>query len=350
MAVLTKSSVLRDILPSADVVRLARRRLHAKALFTVLVFAGSYWLLVFAHVSALTRALAAVALVHALLATATGIMHDANHGSFARSRRVNQVLAYSADVLGASSWLWRRNHNVAHHHYTNVSGMDHDIALAPFARLASDQEHRRWYRFQHLYLWFLYGFLTLKWLCFGDFQSWWVNRADLRQRSRSYRRDVTLMFAGKIVHCGWALVVPLLLHPWHLVLAVYLACSWSLGFALAVIFQLAHCVDRADFHTAAPSMTGDDGMRHQLATTVDFAASSTLARFYGSWLLGGLDHQVEHHLAPRLPHTVYRSFARSVDAACHEHGWSRRSHRSFFDGVRSHARHLRAMGRAPMPA
>jgi linoleoyl-CoA desaturase len=285
-------------------------------------------------------------LVHALLAVATGIMHDANHGSFSRFPRVNKIFAYSADLLGASSWLWRRNHNVAHHHYTNVDGHDHDIELQPFARLSPTQPVRPWHRFQHVYMWPLYGFLTLKWLCFGDFQSWYVNRAELRARSRTFRRDSLLMLCGKVVHVGWALAVPMAFHPWWQVLAVYVACSWALGFALAVVFQLAHCVDRAEFVTAPGDLSGEAGARHQLATTVDFAPRTRLGRLYGGWLLGGLEFQVEHHLAPRLPHTYYREMASDVDVLCADRGWNRKSHRSFLDGMASHARHLRAMGRA----
>ena len=55
------------------------------------------------------------------------------------------------------------------------------------------------------------------------------------------------MITGKLVHLTWALVIPLLLHPWWVVLAFYLACSWVVGLLLATIFQLAHCVDEADF-------------------------------------------------------------------------------------------------------
>ena len=44
-----------------------------------------------------------------------------------------------------------------------------------------------------------------------------------------------------------ALVVPMLFHPWWVVLAGGLFTLWILGIILAVVFQLAHCVEEADF-------------------------------------------------------------------------------------------------------
>jgi linoleoyl-CoA desaturase len=319
--------------------------LKAKAVFTTAVLAVSYAVLVFVSAPWYVKTISAVLLVHALLATATGIMHDANHGAFSRSRRVNALLSYSADFLGASSWLWRKNHNVAHHHWTNVEGRDLDIELQPFARLSPSQPRLGVHRYQHVYLWPLYGFLTLKWFCFGDFQSWWRDREQLRSRDRAfYSRSIT-MFAGKFLHLTWALVVPMLYHSWWHVLLVYAACSWALGFALAVVFQLAHCVDKAEFCSETRPLKGIDSVLHQLATTVDFESRSWLGRLYGAWLLGGLEYQVEHHLAPRLPHTVYRGFARSLESLCAEQGWHRRTHGSLLRGLASHTRHLRRMGR-----
>ena len=86
-------------------------------------------------------------------------MHDANHGSFSRHRWINQALAYTSDALGASSWLWRIQHNVLHHGNTNVVGFDADLELAPWRGSRLQRWHRR-FRWQHVYIWPLYGFLA----------------------------------------------------------------------------------------------------------------------------------------------------------------------------------------------
>jgi len=42
------------------------------------------------------------------------------------------------------------------------------------------------------------------------------------------------------------------------------------------------------------------------------------------WIMGGLDHQIEHHLAPRLPHTVYPTMAADLRRICAERDLRRR--------------------------
>ena len=90
------------------------------------------------------------------------VQHDANHGSYFKSRRYNHLVGWTSDLLlGFSSYAWRVKHNVAHHTYTNVDGYDDDIAKSPLARFAPMQPTRPWYRFQHYYVWPLYSLMGL---------------------------------------------------------------------------------------------------------------------------------------------------------------------------------------------
>ena len=334
--------LLKQVLPDARSLSRARVVLRWKAVSIGVLFVAGYAGLLTADSWAVKIA-SGVVFVHAAVAMATGIMHDANHGSFSTSKRVNAVLSYTGDLLGASSHLWRQQHNVAHHHYTNIQGKDNDLSQDPFARLAPEQAWKPWHRYQHLYMWPLYGFLQTKWFLFGDINS-------MRRQTPEFRRNVMpKMLAGKIVHASWALVIPMTMHGWQSVVITYLICSWATGLALAVIFQIAHCVDRAEFMTEGVKLTGDDMFRHQLATTVD-VKSRWLMRAYCGWLMGGLDHQVEHHLAPRVPHTAYRAMSVKVAEVAAVDGVLYRVHESMTDAVASHTRWLRAMGRRPQPA
>jgi len=49
------------------------------------------------------------------------IQHDANHGAYSR----NTVLEY---MLG-TTLMWKQQHVVGHHTYTNVDGLDPDIRV-----------------------------------------------------------------------------------------------------------------------------------------------------------------------------------------------------------------------------
>jgi linoleoyl-CoA desaturase len=338
------ASLWRGVMPTAGEVRSARRRLHLNALLIAALAAVSYWCLVLSALPVAVRLAAAGLLVIALVATGTSIMHDANHDSFSTRRWVNRALSYTSDLLGASSWLWRFQHNTLHHGNANVIGFDADVALAPFARLASSQPWHRWYRAQHVYIWPLYGFLALKNLLVSDTVAIVTGRLDqqpIRQRVRP--RVVAQIFVGKLVHLGWAVVIPMLFNPWWAVLVFYLTCSWLVGFLLAVTFQLAHCVDITTMYDWAPPRRGDDFVTHQLATTADIETPAPVIGHFVRWLVGGLDHQIEHHLAPRLPHTVYPLVAGRFRRACRDHGVPYLLHSGVWSALRSHGRWMRAM-------
>ena len=345
------STIAEAMRPTPDELAGAWRRLHRKAAVIVAVMIVSYWSLVLHPAAPLVKAGSAIVLAAACLALATNVFHDGAHGSFSRSRRVNRVAAYGGDLLGASSWIWRFKHNNLHHGNTNIDGVDADIAQDPFARLTPDQPWRPWHRVQHLYLWPLYGLLPLQWLVRSDFD-------DLRRggvgdhafpRPPSHR-DRLAIVSGKLVHVSWALAIPLLFHAWWVVLLVYLSISFMVGVALSTMFQLAHCTTLATFPDADQPRRGDRFVEHQLATTADVRCRTRIGARALNWMMGGLDHQVEHHLAPKLPHTAYPIVAPRLEAACLDQGLRVRSHPSPWSAICSHARWLREMGARPAVA
>jgi len=348
-AVRGAATLTQGVMPTDGEIAAARRRLRVKALLIGTAVLVGYWGLVVADVRVAVRLLFAGLLIVATTSLATGVMHDANHGAFSRSRRVNRSIGFALDLLGGSSWIWRFRHNVLHHGNTNVAGVDADIEQAPFARLAPQQPWRWWHRHQHVYLWFLYGILALRWFLFADFVNLARNRIGGQTLVLQRRgRNTAVMVLGKIVHLGWAVVIPMLLHPWWGVIAFYLVCSWAVGFQLTMIFQMAHCVDVAEFFDDGTPCRGRHFRLHQLRTTVDVRCRVPGFRWLFRWMMGGLDHQIEHHIAPTLPHTIYPALARRLAAECAARGLPYRCHPSVYSAVRSHVRWLRLMGRMPL--
>jgi linoleoyl-CoA desaturase len=282
-------------------------------------------------------------LVLGSIITAFCVQHDANHGAYFRTRRANHLMGWTADaLLGFSSYTWRVKHNVAHHTYTNVEGYDDDIDQAPFLRLAPAQEPKPWYRLQWLYVWPLYSLMVLRWQTGGDLAALVRGRIG-RSAVRAPRRwDVLGLVGGKAVFVGWALVAPLLVYPWWVVLAGYAAFTMAVSLVAATTFQLAHSVEGAD--TATPdevAIASRPWAVHQVETTVDFCPRNPVL----TWLLGGLNFQIEHHLFPRVQHTHYAHIAAIVQRNCARHGIRYTSQPSLRAALRAHARHLRAMGR-----
>jgi len=341
----------RGLAPSPGAIRQARRRLHLKALVIAALVGLSYWTVVISGLWLPLRLVGALGLVIGLVAVGTSVMHDANHGAFSQHRWVNRVLACTSDALGASSWLWRIQHNQLHHGNTNVVGFDADVELFPFARLAPTQPWHRWYRAQHVYIWPLYGFLALKNLLVSDLVTLVTGRlGDQPLRARRNVATISGVAAGKLGHLAWAVLIPLYFNPWWAVLAVYLCCSWLVGFALAVVFQLAHCVETTSMLDESAPRRGTDFAAHQLRTTANIASPAPLVGPIFRWMVGGLDHQIEHHLAPRLPHTLYPTLGTEFRQACQIDGVIYHRHPGVWQALRSHGRWLRTMSAPPEPA
>ena len=117
-----------------------------------------------------------------------------------------------------------------------------DISLGVFGRLSPQHKRRPWHRFQHLYLWFLYGLQTLKWHLIDDFVVLAKGKMGNLPVPRPRGKEMVGFWLGKAAFFSWALVLPLFFHTWWHVLLVGTIASMSLGFVLSVVFQLAHVV------------------------------------------------------------------------------------------------------------
>ncbi|HMD00293.1 MAG TPA: fatty acid desaturase, partial [Ferruginibacter sp.] len=104
------------------------------------------------------------------------VMHDGGHGSFSNSKFWNKVAAFSVNALGASGILWNSKHNIIHHTYTNIAGVDDDIEVKPMLRLCPAQKRYWIHRFQHFYFWFLYALLLLVWVFVADYRKYFQGR------------------------------------------------------------------------------------------------------------------------------------------------------------------------------
>ena len=307
---------------------------------------GSYALLLLGQVSAWQAVLLSMSIGFAMAGVGFGVMHDANHGAYSSSPRVNAVMSLTLDLLGASSHLWRFKHNVMHHTYTNVSGLDEDIESgSPHLRLAPWQPRRPIHRFQHLYVWALYALFPLKWWFLDDLRELVTGRIGGQAFPPARGLDLARAVAGKVLFVGWAFVLPAVLHPGLAIVGLWLIGVFTLGIVLAAVFQLAHCVGEAEFHEVpSDHARRPDWAEHQASTTVDFARTNWLL----SWYLGGLNFQVEHHLFPRICHLHYPALAPIVEETCRAHSVRYRAEPTLRSALAANWNWLRRLGGAPL--
>jgi linoleoyl-CoA desaturase len=310
--------------------------MYAKTLVLGLWLVGSYLLLLFAADHAWQAALLSLSLGLAAAGIGMNVMHDGSHGAYSEDRRWNRAMAFTLDLLGGSSYVWKLKHNVFHHTWPNVAGLDDDIDTGVLARLSPAQPRYAFHRFQRLYMWPLYGLLAVKWHFYDDFAAVATGRLGGRRLPPLEKGDLITLVAGKTLFFAWALGLPLLFHPVGTVAIVYLSSAAVVGLTLSVVFQLAHCVPEA---IATPGRSVSWAV-HQVETSVDFSRGNRLLE----WYLGGLNYQIEHHLFPKVCHVHYARIAPVVEATCREFGVNYQSKPTFRAALGAHYRLLARLG------
>jgi linoleoyl-CoA desaturase len=319
-------------------------QMYVKTGILIASFITSYALLVF--VAQTWWQALPLAIVLGLLTAAIGfnVQHDGSHHAYSDHDWVNKMMAMTIDVIGGSSHHWHFKHVIFHHTYVNITGYDTDIELGGLGRLNPHRRRFWFYRWQQYYLWPLYGFMAINWHLVGDLRDIIPGRIGEHRLPRPKGWNLAVFVAGKSIFLALAFGIPMLFHSVWVVVLFYGAAAIVLGLVLSVVFQLAHCVEQAEF----PLPRQDTGRIenawaiHQVETTVDFARRSPVA----AWLLGGLNFQIEHHLFPRICHVNYPAISKVVEQTCKEFGLRYTEHESFWSGVASHFRWLRRMGMA----
>jgi linoleoyl-CoA desaturase len=317
-------------------------QMYVKTAILVTAFGGSYLALVFMAQTWWQGVLLAILLGLSAAGIGFNIQHDGGHQAYSNRTWVNSLMAMTLEVIGGSSYLWRWKHVVFHHTYVNITGHDTDVDLGILARLTPQQTRLRFHRWQHLYLWPLYGFLAIKWQLIDDFRKLIRGRISNQPFPRPTGRSLVVFVVGKAIFFALAFGLPLMYHPVGAVVLYYSVAGLVAGIVLSVVFQVAHCVEDADFPVPVATTGRVDRAWaiHQMETTVDFARHSRVI----AWLVGGLNFQIEHHLFPRISHVHYPAISKLVEATCRDFGIRYMEYASFRAGIVAHFRWLRRMG------
>lgn len=279
------------------------------------------------------------------------VMHDANHGSYSKNRKMNTFLSYSLNIIGGHRLNWQLQHNELHHTFTNIHDHDEDIAPIGILRFDPHAPLKKMHRFQVIYAWFLYGMMTIMWATTKDFRQLkrYRDMGLLKAKNISYRNQFLLLINSKILYYIYILLLPILFSglPWWNIVVAFLIMHFVAGLALALIFQPAHVIEDTSF--PLPDTTGNmenDWAVHQMYTTANFAPKSRIF----SWFIGGLNYQVEHHLFPTICHIHYRKISKIVRDTAKEFKLPYLEKSNFVTALISHAKTLNQLGKKPVPA
>ncbi len=212
-----------------------------------------------------------------LAAIGFNIMHDGAHGSFSKKPWVNELMGYSLNIMGGNVYLWKYKHNVNHHSFTNIEGMDDDIDIKPWIRVHDDQKKYWYHRFQHIYWVVLYGVTYLLWVFVQDFTKYFSGKIGETPFRKMDIKEHFIFWGSKLLYIGLALVLPIFSVGLLQTILGYFLIAFVCGFIIAVVFQLAHVIEDATFSTPDKEIykIEEEWAVHQIKTTANFATKSS---------------------------------------------------------------------------
>jgi len=272
------------------------------------------------------------------------IMHDGAHGSFSKHPWINSLAGLSINFLGANVFMWKTKHNVVHHSFTNVEGVDDDLNARPFLRLCPNQKRYKIHRYQHLYFFFTYSLLYLYWVFFTDYKKYVLQRVGLVQIQPMKIQDHFSFWGFKLIHLLLFIALPIYVVGFSTFIVGFLVYGLVTGLVLTTVFQMAHSLEETEFPlpNVQTNSLEDEWAIHQFKTTANFATGYKVL----SWFIGGLNHQVEHHLFPKISHIHYPAISQIIKKTCADYSVPYLEHPKLRLAFASHYRHLKILGRA----
>jgi len=277
------------------------------------------------------------------------VMHDANHGSFSSHKKVNRFIGYLLEMIGGYSVNWKIQHNILHHTYTNITGLDEDIDSIVLLRFSPRQPRYWFHRYQYIYAWGFYMIMTLFWMTVKDYMQAirYKHHNLLVKQKVSLKQAISSITLYKVFYYGYIIVLPLFLsgQPWYTIVFGFLLMHFTAGLFLSCVFQPAHVMEESPFslpvNVDGTLRMEDSWAIHELVNTTNYAPRSRIL----SWFIGGLNYQIEHHLFTGVCHVHYRKIAPIVKATAKEYGLPYNEQRTFLHALYRHAGMLKLLGR-----
>lgn len=322
--------------------RKANAHMRSKIILIFLLFFTSYGLLLSNALSNTQMLFTLIIFSLSNVLIAFNIAHDASHEALCKKRRWNKLFSYSFNLIGVNRYIWEIKHNHSHHAFTNIEGADMDIEQAKIARLVESSSRKWFHRYQHLYLPFIYPMASLFMIFIKDFQMFMAKKYGNNVHAKHPRKEYAILFFSKLLYFTYALMIPLLVMntSWWKILVGFFIMQLIMGIFLAIILFPAHVLDDSPFPKPDDNMEIHNSWAiHQVETTTNFAANSRLI----TWLSGGLNTHIAHHLYPNICHIYYYDLTKIIREVARKHEIPFRD-KTLFGALRSHFSYLKRMG------
>lgn len=322
--------------------------LYLKSIFMFSLLLIPYFLLITVEMTNGLRILMCVLMGLGMAGVGMNVMHDSNHGSFSSKWWVNQLMGNSIYLLAGNVYNWKVQHNLIHHTYTNIEGLDEDIDIHGVIRLSKFEKWKPFHKYQKFYAFVLYGLLTIQWALVVDFRQ---TPRYLKQKlsgdgDLNPAKEWALLIITKTVYYLFWVALPLLILSvtfWQWLVG-FLVMHYVAGLILSTVFQLAHVTDGVDVVSNEELKQEKRGWaEHQLLETANFATQNK----WVSFLLGGLNFQIEHHIFPTISHVHYKDISKIVKQTAKEFKIPYNEYDTVMTALRAHINQLVRLGKQP---
>lgn len=317
-------------------------RLYSKTIILLVAAVVNYYFLVFQTPVAWISIPLCIIFGLNLAAIGFNVMHDGAHGSYSQKPWVNELMGYTLNIMGGNVYLWKMKHNVIHHSYTNIDGVDDDIDIRPFIRTNEHQPLKWYHKYQHIYWPVLYSLTHFWWVFQRDFLKYFTGQiSGMKIKKMNMWEHINFWFS-KLLYIFLFIALPIMLVGTGEAILGYVIATIVCGLTLSVVFQLAHVVEDAEFPMPDPTSNKveENWIIHQLNTTSNFSTRSKIV----GWFTGGLNFQVEHHLFPRISHVHYPALNKRLKELCKTYNVKYLEQPNVFSAIRSHILYLKAVG------
>lgn len=320
----------------------ANTEMYLKTAFAIVAWVGTWLWIMSDTLSDSPLAMYGVYLllgfVHIFIAF--NIMHDACHDAYSPSKKVNKILGYSMDFVGGNQYLFRRMHG-AHHGYVNIHGIDVTLETHGLFRFSPDEPWQPKHKYQHFYTFILYALAMLQWVTLKDFK-WFFGEAHIGNQKNIKHpfEEFVALFIGKTVFYGLTLILPMIFlsASWYTILGAWVFMHIIPGLTFALIFQVTHVYDGTTYPLPDEEGNIDNNYAlHVLETTADFSRHNRL----GSWLMGGINIHVIHHILPQVCHVHYPALTKILKQTCDDYGIEYQENPDFWTALKKHYKILK---------
>jgi len=226
------------------------------------------------------------------------------------TRMTTPLYDFMDSTFGYLPYAWWLNHHVKHHVYTNDDDVDTDVpSMWPLLRSCHNQP-RLWFHVLQTFYWPL----LVPWTA--------LNFPVL---------NIVRNGGGAFHFVSWLLLlfgVPLYLHgSWGLFMGLFV--SGIAGASLAYKFAVSHAHDdlRNDLTVKDDYNDVDAWLSAQIAESMSYGG------FFTTVIFGGINMQVEHHLAPALDPPLYYYLAPEIRRISQKYDCKYTSEPSLFHAV-----------------